>query len=40
MIDLVKKAQRGDAGAYGELVRMNQDSLYRVARNRLFLKHG
>lgn len=35
MIDLVKKAQRGDAGAYGELVRMNQDSFYRVARSRL-----
>lgn len=35
MIDLVKRAQRGDAGAYGELVRMNQDSFYRVARSRL-----
>lgn len=36
MIDLVKKAQRGDAGAYGELVRMYQDSFYRVARSRLY----
>lgn len=36
MIDLVKKAQCGNAGAYGELVRMYQDSFYRVARSRLY----
>ena len=36
MINLVKQAQHGDAGAYGELIRIYQDSFYRVARSRLY----
>lgn len=35
MINLVKQAQQGDAAAFGELVRIYQDSFYRIARSRL-----
>ena len=28
---LVKKAMRGDPGAFGELIRREQESLYRMA---------
>lgn len=36
MIDLIKQAQQGDAGAYGELVSIYQDCFYRIARSRLY----
>lgn len=36
MIDLIKKAQRGDTEAFGELVHIYQDSFYRIARSRLY----
>lgn len=36
MINLVKRAQRGDAAAFGELIHMYQDSFYRIARSRLY----
>lgn len=36
MIHLVRQAQQGDADAYGELIRIYQDSFYRVARSRLY----
>lgn len=34
MIDLVKRAQQGDAEAYAGLIRIYQDSFYRIARSR------
>lgn len=36
MIDLVRQAQQGATDAYGELIRIYQDSFYRVARSRLY----
>lgn len=35
MINLVKQAQQGDAASFGELVRIYQNSFYRIARSRL-----
>lgn len=36
MIDLIKKAQRGDTEAFSELIHIYQDSFYRIARSRLY----
>lgn len=36
MINLVRQAQRGDAEAFGKLIRIYQDSFYRIARSRLY----
>ncbi len=36
MINLVKQAQQKDTKAYGELIRIHQDSFYRIARSRLY----
>ena len=36
MINLVRQAQRGDAEAFGKLIRIYQDSFYRIVRSRLY----